>query len=98
MSDVLDQPKPKKRKSEKFEKAQDEDDAAFAARLQAELNKGARTTRGGGATKKAPRKKKAKSAAKVKENGEPGSGSDAEPVKRTGGFHVSRHVLAAPPS
>ncbi|KAF1815563.1 SWIB-domain-containing protein [Eremomyces bilateralis CBS 781.70] len=74
----------------------EEDDAAFAARLQAEENaRTARTTRGAGNGKRktAPRKKstpKKKSASRVTddsgEEGEGGEGGERK-VNRTGGFH-----------
>ena len=93
MSDVVDSPKPKKQKL--VRKGAEDNDAAFAARLQAEENSRARPTRGGAVTKKkAPiKRKKVKSAPKVKENGELESGTDAEP-QRKGGFHVCRHNFA----
>ena len=101
LSDATASPQPKKRKANPSAEL---DDAAFAARLQAEENNRARSTRGG-VTKKKPRvkkQKKEKPARKLKENGEPESGTDAEP-QRKGGFHVSqsddhmdtRHVLTS---
>jgi upstream activation factor subunit UAF30 len=76
-----------------------ETDAELAARLQAEENRSARSTRGGGVTKrKAPlkkekaKKKKMKSKTKIGSDDDSigGSGDDEEKkVKRNGGFHVS---------
>lgn len=71
------------------------DDAAFAARLQAEENSRARSTRGGGTVRRQktgnPPKKKGKSATKVKADDdsdlESGSGQE-KTVIRTGVFHV----------
>lgn len=87
-SDPVASPKPKKKRTKPT--SAEEDDAAFAARLQAEENGRIRSTRGGATRKKTPlnKKKKKKSAAKVKEDGEGASGSEAEP-QRKGGFHVS---------
>jgi len=94
LSDVVDTPPKKKRKAEPLD-----EDALFAARLQAEENSRARPTRGGtnrkGAVvkkKKSPVKKK--TARKIKsedDSGVEGSGSDVEDkeVNRSGGFHVS---------
>ncbi|KAF2109047.1 hypothetical protein BDV96DRAFT_248995 [Lophiotrema nucula] len=90
----LDQSPPKKKvKKVKTE----EDDAAFAARLQAEENARARgrATRGGNTKKKAPvqkqKKPKKKSSNKVKDEDDSdiasGSGAEKKEVKRTGGFH-----------
>ncbi len=94
LSEIVDNPTPKKKKRKT---APADDDAIFAAKLQAEENSRARPTRGG-ATKKrvvvkkktAPKKKSAK-AVKAEDDSEIGSGSDVESakeVKRTGGFHV----------
>jgi upstream activation factor subunit UAF30 len=84
LSDVVDErPKKKARKQDA-----EEDDAAYAARLQREENSRARPTRAGATRKAAPVKRKKKSAVKVKD------GSDVEtngepPKPKTGGFHVS---------
>lgn len=92
----ISSPAKKPRKS----KATEEDDAAFAARLQAQENSLARSTRGSNGTKRrsavnkaTPKKnKKTKSAKKVKDDddsdAETGSGVEKKEVKRTGGFHV----------
>jgi upstream activation factor subunit UAF30 len=73
-------------------------DALFAAKLQAEENMRARTTRGAGSRKAAPAKKKkittAKTAKRVKaeDDSDIGSGSDSgKKVNRSGGFHVCGH-------
>jgi hypothetical protein len=91
-------------------KSEVESDEAMAARLQAELNQAARSTRGGGVTKrKAPAKKdklakKKKSSAKLKaeDDSELDSGADEKPEKeKKGGFHVSQlpvSTLLAPPT
>jgi upstream activation factor subunit UAF30 len=88
---VTPQPK-KKRKAERLD-----DDAAFAAKLQAEENSRARPTRGGSGRKNAMVKKKKapkkKTSDKVKAEDDSelegfGSGEEKK-VNRTGGFHVS---------
>ena len=95
LSDVPDTPPRKKKR--KPEPAVD-DDAAFAARLQAEENVRARPTRGGATRKAAVVKKKKgpkkKTSSKVKAEDDSdveGSGSEAEEkkVNRSGGFHVN---------
>jgi upstream activation factor subunit UAF30 len=97
LSDVPDTPPPKK----KQRKNSEIDDAAFAAKLQAEENSRARPTRGGAMRKAAPVKKKApkkKTAARVKgsDDSEVESGSGAEKkVNRSGGFHKPL-TLSAP--
>lgn len=93
LSDVADTPPKKKRKAEPLD-----EDALFAAKLQAEENSRARPTRGGTSRKGAVVKKKRspvkkKTAKKVKsedDSGVEGSGSDVEDkeVNRSGGFHV----------
>lgn len=93
LSDVVDTPKPKKKR---VKTGGENDDAAFAARLQAEENSKARPTRGGPTKKRAPAKKekgsakKKKSATKVKgdDDSDVMSGSEAEKKERKGGFHV----------
>ena len=95
LSDVVDTPPKKKRKAEPLD-----EDALFAARLQAEENSRAKTTRGGTNRKCAIVKKKRspvkkKTAKKIKsedDSGLEGSGSDVEDkeVNRSGGFHVSK--------
>ena len=95
MSDVKDSPIPKKKK-----KVENDSDAAFAARLQAQENARMRATRGGGPKKNSPAKKKApkkKTAAKVKAEDdsdldESGSEVKERKVNRTGGFHVRRNL------
>ncbi|KAI9697579.1 MAG: hypothetical protein M1836_004529 [Candelina mexicana] len=100
LSDVIDNPTPKKRKRKT---APADDDAIFAARLQAEENSRARPTRGG-ATKKrvvvkkktAP-KKKSSNAVKADDDSELDSGLEvgsAKEVKRTGGFHKPMNLSA----
>lgn len=83
-------PPKKKRKDETVDS-----DAVYAARLQAEENLRARSTRGGGNTRKAaPAKKKktTKTSRKVKVSDDSdldGSGAEnKKEVNRTGGFHV----------
>ena len=94
LSDAPTEPSPKKKR--KVEKFVDED-AAFAAKLQAEENSRARPTRNG-VNKKAPVKKKSrpkkKTAAKVRNEddsdiGNSGSGTADKTVNRSGAFHVS---------
>lgn len=84
-------------KKHKKHRSAEEEDAALAAKLQAEFNAAsrARSTRGGTTKKRAlvPKKKtKKKSANVVKEDDdselESGSGKEKKEVKRTGGFHV----------
>ncbi|MCJ1339968.1 hypothetical protein MMC09_005261 [Bachmanniomyces sp. S44760] len=92
LSDVPNYPPPKKKR--KVE-APIDDDAAFAARLQAEENIRARNTRGGANRRTGPIKKKKiqkkKSSTKIKAEDDSdvdGSGSEKErKVNRTGGFH-----------
>lgn len=95
------EPTPPKKKHKKYNKSVEDDDAAFAARLQAEENARmrARSTRGGNTKKRAPAAKKKdkvskktqKSAKKIKSDDdsdlESGSGVEKKEVKRTGGFH-----------
>jgi upstream activation factor subunit UAF30 len=87
---------PPQKKHKKQRSAEDED-AALAAKLQAEYNAAsrARSTRGGSTKKRAPapkKKVKKKSANTVKDEDDSelgsGSGADKKEVKRTGGFHV----------
>lgn len=89
------QPKKKQKKSKKVVDA----DAAYAAKLQAELNaasRSSRSTRGGNTKKRAPlpkkKKEKKKSSNKVRDEDDSdlgsGSGGEKKEVKRTGGFHV----------
>ncbi|KAJ5104171.1 hypothetical protein N7532_004700 [Penicillium argentinense] len=77
---------PKKRKPN----ADVDADAMFAARLQAEENLRARPTRGGNRRTAPPKKKKAKTAKKVRaeDDSDVESGSDTKKeVNRTGAFH-----------
>ncbi|KAI9874595.1 MAG: hypothetical protein M1830_009579 [Pleopsidium flavum] len=100
MSDVIDTPPKKKRKAEPLD-----DDALFAARLQAEENSRARPTRGGTSRKGAIVKKKRspvkkKTAKKIKSEDDSdieGSGSEVEDrkVNRSGGFHKPMALSAA---
>jgi len=92
LSEPIDVPKPKKKRV-KVQSAED-DDAAFAARLQAEENSRARPTRGGGPKKRSSVKKdksvkKRKSAAKVKAEDDSEVDSSGETVvkEKKGGFH-----------
>ena len=81
-----------------------DDDAAFAARLQAEENSRARPTRGGVNKKAIPAKKKKrtpkkKGSEKIKPEDDSdleGSGDEAadKKVNRNGGFHVRKTLLA----
>jgi upstream activation factor subunit UAF30 len=84
-------------KREKPHRSVEESDAAYAARLQAEENGRARSTRGGGSKRKAPSAKKDKARKKAKSKKTVDSGDDSDTglgeekkVNRTGGFHVSR--------
>ncbi|KAL5336283.1 SWIB/MDM2 domain-containing protein [Aspergillus crustosus] len=76
-------------------------DAVYAAKLQAEENLRARTTRGAGTRKSAPTKKKkatAKAAKRVKaeDDSDIGSGSDSgKKVNRSGGFHKPLNLSPA---
>ena len=101
LSDAPTEPSPKKKR--KVEKFVDED-AAFAAKLQAEENSRARPTRNGvnkkTVTKKKSRPKK-KTAAKVKNEddsdiGNSGSGTAEKSVNRSGAFHVNLYPLSHP--
>ncbi|KAG9849415.1 SWIB-domain-containing protein, partial [Aureobasidium melanogenum] len=81
LSDVVDdRPKKKPRKQHA-----EEDDAAYAARLQREENSRARPTRAGATRKAAPVKRKKKTPAKVKDGSD--VETNGEPKPRTGGFH-----------
>ena len=93
-ADVAASPPPKKKPRKPTDV---EDDAAFAARLQAEENNRARPTRTGATRKSAPSKRKSpkkKTASKVRveDDSDLDSGADKErKVNRSGGFHVSGH-------
>ena len=100
LSDAPNTPTPKKkRKVEHFVDA----DAAFAARLQAEENGRARSTRGGANRKNMPMKKKKRSpkkktSDKIKAEDDSDlqdSGSEVieKKINRSGGFHVSLLVV-----
>ena len=101
LSDAPASQSPKKRRKV----ADMDDDAAFAARLQAEENSRARPTRGGVNKKVIPAKKKKKTPkkknpdkAKAEEDSDlEGSGYEAaeKKVNRSGGFHVGQ--LCLPP-
>lgn len=93
LSDVPESPQPKKKRI-KTEAAVD-DDAAYAARLQAELNAQSRPTRGGASKKatvvkkkKTPKKKTPRKIKGEDDSDLDGSGSDEKSVNRSGGFHV----------
>jgi upstream activation factor subunit UAF30 len=92
----LDDSAPPKKKAKKSRTAEDED-AAYAAKLQAEENaRTGRATRGGNTKRKAapaPKKKaKKKSANRVKDEDDSdigsGSGAEKKSPARKGGFHV----------
>lgn len=94
----VDAPRPKP----KAEQASGDDDAAFAARLQAEENARGRTTRGTASgkrtTPKKAVKKKAKSVSKVKVTDdsdlESTNSGGAKIVNRSGAFHVCTFYAA----
>lgn len=106
LSDVIDSPPPKKAKKA-FSKSVAETDEELAKRMQAELNASARSTRGGGTTKRKPpvKKAKAKSTPKKKSKAKlnsdddsniSGSDSDGKPEKeKKGGFH--KPMILSPP-
>ena len=92
LSDVVDSPPPKKAK--KVSKSVAETDEELARRMQAELNAGARSTRGSGTTRRKPVAKKAKATPKKKSKAKINSDDDSnvsdseKPEKeRKGGFH-----------
>ncbi|KAH9860531.1 hypothetical protein J1614_011862 [Plenodomus biglobosus] len=94
LSEPDDAPRPKKKV--KKSRAVAEDDAAFAARLQAEENARLRSTRGGNtkrraAPKKVEKKTKKKSATRVKDDDDSDvnsdSGAEKKSPSRKGGFH-----------
>jgi hypothetical protein len=95
-------PPAKKPKPAKVARTAEEKDAELAARLQAEENGRARSTRGGGVTKRKaplkkekPKKRKMKSKTKVGSDDDSidGSGSDNDKkVDRKGGFHVWTNI------
>ncbi|MCJ1356508.1 MAG: hypothetical protein MMC33_006503 [Icmadophila ericetorum] len=100
LSDVPESPQPKKKRI-KTEAAVD-DDAAYAARLQAELNAQSRPTRGGVnkkasvvKKKKTPKKKTPRKIKGGDDSDLAGSGSEEKNVNRSGGFHKPL-VLSAP--
>ena len=96
LSDVPVTPPPKKKR-----KPEVDEDAAFAARLQAEENSRARPTRGGAVRKpplvkkkKTPKKKTSDKVKAEDDSDLEGSGSGSEKkVNRSGGFHVRKLVL-----
>lgn len=91
-SDVSTKTPPAKKKKAKKEDV--DADAVYAAKLQAEENMRARTTRGANTRKAAPvkRKTKAKTSSKVKAEDDSdldsSSGTAKKEVNRSGGFHV----------
>jgi len=100
LSEVEDAP-PTKKKAKKSKPVAEADDAAFAARLQAEENARTRPTRGGNAKrrvavpkKKAEKKTKTKSSTRVKDEDDSdvntNSDADKKSQSRKGGFHVGR--------
>jgi upstream activation factor subunit UAF30 len=91
-SDSKDSSPPPKKKL----KAEVDEDAAFAARLQAEEDKMARPTRGGASRKAAPAKKKRKTPKKTRVTASDDSDLDGmdkkdKPKKKTG-FHVGQDL------
>ncbi|KAF2752824.1 SWIB-domain-containing protein [Pseudovirgaria hyperparasitica] len=87
-----EQSPPPKKKIKRISQSQEEDDAAYAARLQAELNRvqGRSTRRRNDRKKPKPVAKKAKKKSATKVNSDDDSdvaSGDKKPVKRTGGFH-----------
>lgn len=95
MSDVADSPPPKKIKKAKPAQDSVESDEQLAKRMQAELDaQAARSTRGGGTTRKKPVVKKGATPKKKKSKARVGSDLDSDvdsdkPEKeRKGGFHV----------
>ena len=97
LSEVEDVAPPKK-KVKKTKVKDEDDDAAFAARLQAEENaRMGRATRGGNTKRKAPAPKKTKtkkkSSTRIKDEDDSdiasGSGGEKKSPSRKGGFHVS---------
>lgn len=99
LSDPAEDTPPPKKKAKKQRDSVDED-AAFAARLQAEENSRARPTRGGNQkkrtvakVKKDKKSPKKKSSAKVKDDDDSdldsGTGAEKKEKKRNGAFHVS---------
>jgi upstream activation factor subunit UAF30 len=100
LSDVVDSPPPKKAK--KVSKSVAETDEELAKRMQAELNASARSTRGGGTTKRKTVTKKAKSTPKKKSKAKINSDDDSnvsdseKPEKeKKGGFH--KPMILSPP-
>lgn len=104
LSELEDSAPPKKR-AKKSRTAEDED-AAFARKLQAEENaRSGRATRGGNTRKKAPlpkKKTKKKSANRVKDDDDSDIASGSEKEKkspsRKGGFHVRPCYNTSSPS
>ena len=99
LSELDDSPPKKKQKKARKEVSAEDEDAAFAAKLQAEENmrSRARSTRGGNTKKKAPlpkkkKEKKKKSSNRVKDEDDSdiasGSGAEKKSPSRKGGFHV----------
>ncbi|KAL8641544.1 MAG: hypothetical protein Q9228_001664 [Teloschistes exilis] len=91
-SEVVDTAPPKKKRK----RSPLDEDAVFAARLQAEENSRARPTRGGGVTKKVVPAKKKKTPKKktadrvdAADDSELDSESAEKKVNRSGGFHVN---------
>lgn len=96
----LEEAAPPKKKAKKAKPGKDEDDdAVYAAKLQAQLNNSARPTRGGGAkpVKATPKKKapKKKSSAKISAADDSDIGSGGEDEKKTergGAFNVGARL------
>jgi upstream activation factor subunit UAF30 len=91
LSEVADSPSPKKKHKKRM--SVEDADAAYAARLQAEENGRARSTRGGGAKRKPmikKEKKKRKSQNRVgSDDDSDAEGSPKKGVNRNSGFHVN---------
>lgn len=92
ISDAIEESPPKKKRKEPSVDA----DAAYAARLQAEEDKRARPTRGGGSKKSAPVKKKTpkkKTAARIRGSDESDANDSSTDKKPNNtGFNVRRHA------
>jgi len=94
LSDLVDSASPKKKAKQRAT----EDDAAYAARLQAELNNSARPTRGGGPKpkpapkKKTPKKKSANKVTAEDDSDVESNGDDAEKSERGGAFNKPMYL------
>lgn len=94
LSEVVEAATPKKKRK----RSPVDDDAAFAAKLQAEENGRSRSTRAGGPKKTAPVKKRKTPKKKTADRIDAADDSDLEgepvekKVNRSGGFHVGCHT------